>query len=220
VSMRQVKVPFQYAGSGAGLAESLLVGMLLPHDQLARAALQALTSTDLPADFVVGEELLAVILSRGALAEAAGSLTAVGVVCAALEQYQGVAVDPDAEVELRHCIAPHALAQLVTQHRHELAASFVCHHLRVHPALARLDSGIALLEPCLAAHRRAAEAADVTLLSVTGCQVPHIAERLFKSIPSTCQDALSVLKAAQPLPLARARTSSSTLPVSRTSSAG
>jgi len=218
--VRQVKVPSICAGCGAGLVESLLVGLLLPHDQLARAALQALTSTDLPADFVVSEELLAVILSRGSLADAAGSPTASGAICAALEQYQGIAVDPDAEVELRHCIAPHALSQLVTQRQYELAASFVCHHLRVHPALTRLDSGIALLEPCLAAHRRAAEAADVTLLSVTGCQVPHIAERLFKSIASACQDALSVLKAAQPLPLARARTSSSTLPVSRTSSAG
>ena len=202
------------------MVESLLVSMLLPHDQLTRAALQALTTTDLPAGFEVSEELLAVILSRGALAEAASSPAARGVVCAALEQYQGVAVDPDAEVELRHCIAPHVLAQLVAQRRYEIAASFVCHHLRVHPALARLDSGIGLLEPCLAAHRRAAEAADVTLLSVTGCQVPHVAERLFKSITSACQDALSSLKAAQPLPLARTRTSSSTLPVSRTSSAG
>ena len=194
--------------------------MLLPHDQLAHAALRALTSTSLPEDFAVSEELLAVILSRGALAEAAGSPTAGSRVSAALEMYQGVGVDPDAEVELKHCIAPHALAQLVTQRRYELAASFVCHHLRMHPALARLDSGIALLEPCLAAHRRAAEAADVTLLSITGCQVPHVAERLFKSISSTCQDALSVLRAAQPLPLARSRTASSTRAASPSSSAG
>ena len=218
--MRHVKVLSRWAGCGAGLAESLLVGMLLPSDQLARAALRALTEINLPAEFIVSEELLAVILSRGALAEAAGSRSSRGVICAVLEQYQGVAVDPDAEVELRHCLVPHALAQLVTERRYELAASFVCHHLRLHPALARLDSGIALLEPCLAAHRRAADAADVTLLSVTGCKVPLVAERLFKSIPSACQDALSVFKAAQPLPLARSRTSSRTRPASPSSSAG
>lgn len=162
---------------------------------------------------------MAAILSRGALVEVADSLSARDAVRAALARYKGVAVDPDAEVELRHCIAPHALAQLVTAHRHDLAASFVCHHLRLHPALARLDGGLALLEPCLAAHRRVAEAADVTLLSVTGCQVPRIAERLFKGVSDACQGALSMLKAAQPLPLAR-RTSSSARPASPSSSAG
>ena len=203
----------------AGLADSLLLGLLLPHDQLHCASLQTLTSTQLPPDFAVGEELLAAMLSRGMLADVAASPLASSIVWAALARYLGVAIDPDAEVELRHCIAAHALAQLVTQRRYDLAARFVCHHLRLHPALARLDSGIALLEPCLAAHSRAAEAADVTLLSVTGCQVPRIAERLFKSVSSACRDALAALLAAQPSPLAR-RTSSSTRPASPSSSAG
>ena len=204
----------------AGLVASLLVGLLLPHDQLAGAARQTLSSTQLaPNDDAISEDLLAAMLSRGVLAEVAASPTAHGAIWAALARYQGIAVDPDAEVELRHCIAPHALAQLVTARRYDLAARFVCHNLRLHPALARLDSGIALLEPCLAAHCRAAEAADVTLLSVTDCQVPHIAERLFKSVPSACQGALAVLRAAQPVPLTR-RTSSSMRPASPSSSAG
>ena len=175
----------------------------------------------LPADSAVSEELLAVLLSRGVLSEVMASNTARDAVCAALERYQGVAIDPDAEVAMRQCIAPLALAQLVIGRRFEVAASFVCHHLRTHPGLVHVDSGMALFAPCLSAHARAAAAADVTLLSVTECQVPRIAERLFKSVSTACEGALTALKAYQPPPLQR-RTSSSagTRPASPSSSAG
>jgi hypothetical protein len=194
---------------------------MLPDDKLATAALEVLVAGRLPPAFTLGEELLAVLLSRAVLSDVMANASARNAVCAALSRYQGTAIDPEAEVALRHCIMPHALAQLVSGRRFDVAASFVCYHLRLHPGLARVDSGMALLAPCLTAHARAAAAADVTLLSVTHCQVPRTAERLFKSVSSACEGALTALKACQPTPLQR-RTSASagTRPASPSSSAG
>ena len=204
----------------AGLAESLLVGLMLPDDELAAAALEVLIAGRLPTAFALSEELLAVLLSRAVLSDVMAGYSARDAVCAALSRYEGMAIDPEAEVALRHCIVPHALAQIVNGQRLDVAASIVCHHLRLHPGLARVDSGMALLAPCLSAHARAAAAADVTLLSVTHCQVPCIAERLFKSVSGACEGALTTLKACQPPPLQRRTSSAGTRPASPSSSAG
>ena len=44
---------------------------------------------------------------------------------------------------------------------------------------------------------RAAASADAALLSVTGCQLPRTAERLFKSVSAACEGALEALRVAR-----------------------
>lgn len=177
----------------AGLAASIVVALLLPYSELADAAVGALMASPLPSGFLATEDLLAVILSRHLLPTLQSSPTAWEACGRALATYQGVSIDPEALVELRHCIAPHALAQLVSDGCYDSAASFACHFMRLHPLLATIDGGMAFLEPCLRGHARAAGAADVALLSVTGCRLPGTAERLFKSVSAVCDSAIAAL---------------------------
>ena len=181
----------------AGLAESVVVALLLPYRALADAALSALMVAQLPTDFLMTEDLLAVILSSRLLPMLLSSTAAWHACGCALAAYQGIAINPEALVELRHCIAPHVLAQLVSDGQYAHAASFACHFLRLHPLLATLDGGMSLLEPCLRGHARAARASDTALLSVTGCQLPCTAERLFKSVSAVCDTAVAALSAAR-----------------------
>ena len=177
----------------AGLAASIVVALLLPYSELAETAVGALMASPLPSGFLATEDLLAVILSRHLLPTLQSSPTAWEACGRALATYQGVSIDPEALVELRHCIAPHALAQLVSDGCYDSAASFACHFMRLHPLLATIDGGMAFLEPCLRGHARAAGAADVALLSVTGCRLPGTAERLFKSVSAVCDSAIAAL---------------------------
>lgn len=177
-----------------GLSTSLLVALLLPYSQLADAALHCLTSQPLPASFQLSEELLAVLVAHCQLPALQSSAQAWSACSRALAAYQGVFIDPEALVELRHCIAPHALAQLVSQGRLTAAALLVSQQLRMHPVLATMTGALAMLEPYLAGHARAARAADAALLSVTGCPLPHTAEKLFKSISPACDAAVQSLQ--------------------------
>ena len=178
------------------MASSLAIALLLPYSELSDAALGALLAPQLPGSFLITEDLLSLILSHSLLPLLLSSPAAWRACAAALAPYQGLTIDPQALVELRHCIPPHALAQLVADGRHAAAATYACHYLRLHPALATLDGGMALLEPCLVGHARAATAADAALLSVTGCLLPRTAERLFKSVGTVSGAALEALRVA------------------------
>ena len=181
-------------GCIAGLAASLAVALLQPYSQLRDAAADCFTASELPPNFQLTGDLLALVVSRGLLPALQTAPAAWAACTRALAAYQGVLIDPEALVELRHCIAPHAVAQLVSAGRLTAAALLVSQQLRMHPVLATLTGALAMLEPYLTGHGRAARAADTALLSVTGCSLPHTAERLFKSIGTECDAALSHLQ--------------------------
>jgi len=192
------------------------LGLLLPCAGLAEAAAAALTASPPPAGLAPDDALLAALLARRLFRRVADA-PAYGALAAALLAGPAVLAPPGpaegaedpglSPGGARGTLVPAAAAVLAADGQYGRAGALAVAHMRLHPALACYDGGLALLERYLAAHAAAAGAAPARqpAARLTGGEpaaagrglwaVPHAAAEVAAALPAACRAALARLRA-------------------------
>jgi hypothetical protein len=201
------------------------LGLLLPCAGLAEAAAAALTASPPPAGLAPDDALLAALLARRLFRRVADA-PAYGALAAALLAGPAVLAPPGpaegaedpglSPGGARGTLVPAAAAVLAADGQYGRAGALAVAHMRLHPALACYDGGLALLERYLAAHAAAAGAAPARQPAARltgdpgpGAQpagepaaagrglwaVPHAAAEVAAALPAACRAALARLRA-------------------------
>jgi len=201
------------------------LGLLLPCAGLAEAAAAALTASPPPAGLAPDDALLAALLARRLFRRVADA-PAYGALAAALLAGPAVLAPPGpaegaedpglSPGGARGTLVPAAAAVLAADGQYGRAGALAVAHMRLHPALACYDGGLALLERYLAAHAAAANAAPARqpTAGLTGdpglgaqpagepaaagrglWAVPHAAAEVAAALPAACRAALARLRA-------------------------
>ena len=201
------------------------LGLLLPCAGLAEAAAAALTASPPPAGLAPDDALLAALLARRLFRRVADA-PAYGALAAALLAGPAVLAPPGpaegaedpglSPGGARGTLVPAAAAVLAADGQYGRAGALAVAHMRLHPALACYDGGLALLERYLAAHAAAAGAALARQPAAgphgdpgPGAQhagepaaagrglwaVPHAAADVAAALPAACRAALARLRA-------------------------
>jgi len=201
------------------------LGLLLPCAGLAEAAAAALTASPPPAGLAPDDALLAALLARRLFRRVADA-PAYGALAAALLAGPAVLAPPGpaegaedpglSPGGARGTLVPAAAAVLAADGQYGRAGALAVAHMRLHPALACYDGGLALLERYLAAHDAAAAAAPARQPAARltgdpgpGAQpagepaaagrglwaVPHAAAEVAAALPAACRAALARLRA-------------------------
>jgi len=202
------------------------LGLLLPCAGLAEAAAAALTASPPPAGLAPDDALLAALLARRLFRRVADA-PAYGALAAALLAGPAVLAPPPGPADgaedpglspggARGTLVPAAAAALAADGQYGRAGALAVAHMRLHPALACYDGGLALLERYLAAHAAAANAAPARqpTAGLTGdpglgaqpagepaaagrglWAVPHAAAEVAAALPAACRAALARLRA-------------------------
>jgi len=220
------------APSAGGPALATTLGLLLPCAGLAEAAAAALAASPPPAGLAPDDALLAALLARRLFRRVADA-PAYGALAAALLAGPAVLAPPPGPEEgaagaagaavpglgpggARGALVPAAAAALAADGQYGRAGALAVAHMRLHPALACYDGGLALLERYLAAHAAAAGAALARQPAAgphgdpgPGAQhagepaaagrglwaVPHAAADVAAALPAACRAALARLRA-------------------------
>ena len=203
----------------------MTLGLLLPCAGLAEAAAAALTASPPPAGLAPDDALLAALLARRLFRRVADA-PAYGALAAALLAGPAVLAPPGpaegaedpglSPGGARGTLVPAAAAVLAADGQYGRAGALAVAHMRLHPALACYDGGLALLERYLAAHAAAANAAPARqpTAGLTGdpglgaqpagepaaagrglWAVPHAAAEVAAALPAACRAALARLRA-------------------------
>lgn len=203
----------------------MTLGLLLPCAGLAEAAAAALTASPPPAGLAPDDALLAALLARRLFRRVADA-PAYGALAAALLAGPAVLAPPGpaegaedpglSPGGARGTLVPAAAAVLAADGQYGRAGALAVAHMRLHPALACYDGGLALLERYLAAHAAAAGAAPARQPAARltgdpgpGAQpagepaaagrglwaVPHAAAEVAAALPAACRAALARLRA-------------------------